>query len=488
MPAITSLGIGSGADINSIVTQLVALESRPLTAMRSQATALQTQVSSYGQLSSLFGALQTAASKLTGTSLWTQSKAASSDETAVSVVGGSTAAAGSYSVSVANLAANHTVVSNTIPPFADANELVGEGTLTLEIGRWETAPPPMDFVPQVGRAPVTVDITSTDTLQSMRDKINATGSGVTASIVTDSSGSRLSLRSVDSGKDNSFRLTVADNDGGLPSDGLGLSRFAYDARAGSANMLASVQGENANATINGIAVESATNELSTVVEGLTLRLRKVNFGTADVAVTSDREAVKTGIQGFADAYNALTKAIAEQTRYDATSRVSGPLQGDTAATGLQRQLRELLNTSSGASATFARLSDVGLQMQRDGTLSVNASKLDSATANLTELKRAFANNDPGNVANNGFARRYANLATQVLGTDGSLTTRTQGLRDRIAKNSDDQSKVELRVERYRARLVSQYTAMDAAVSKLNGLSSYVTAQLNALSNNSGNSR
>ncbi len=484
MPAITSLGIGSGADINSIVTQLVALESRPLVAMRSQATALQTQVSSYGQLSSLFGSLQSAASKLTGTSLWTQSKASSSDETAVSVVGGSTAAAGSYSVSVSNLAANHTVVSNTA--YADATELTGAGTLTIDIGSWD-ASPPMNFLPQVGRA-VTVDIDDTDTLQSMRDKINSAGAGVTASIVTDSNGSRLSLRSSESGKDNSFRMTVADNDGGAANDGLGLSRFAYDARNGGADMSPTVQGDNARATVNGIAVESATNELSTVVDGLTLRLRKSNFGTADVAVTSDRDAVKTAIQGFADAYNALAKSITEQTKYDATSRVSGPLQGDSAATGLQRQLRELLNTSSGASATFARLSDVGLQMQRDGTLSVNASKLDSATANLTELKKAFANNDTGNPANNGFARRYANLATQVLGTDGSLTTRSQGLRDRIAKNTDDQSKVELRVERYRARLVAQYTAMDAAVSKLNGLSSYVTAQLNALSNNTGNNR
>ena len=486
MPAITSLGIGSGADINSIVTQLVALESRPLVAMRSQASALQTQVSSYGQLSSLFGGLQTAASKLTGTSLWTQSKATSSDETAVSVAGGSTAAAGSYSVSVANLAAHHSVVSNTA--YANATELVGAGTLTLDLGSWQTTPPPMDFVPQVGRAPVTVDITNTDTLQSLRDKINATGSGVSASIVTDSSGSRLSLRSAVSGKDNSFRMTVADSDGGLPADGMGLSRFAYDARAGGANMTAVVQGDNARATVNGIAVESATNELSTVIDGLTLRLRKSGFGSADVAVASDREAVKTAIQGFADAYNALSKSITDQTKYDATSKVSGPLQGDSAATGLQRQLRDLLNTPSGASATYARLSDVGLQMQRDGTLSVNASKLDSATANLSELKKAFANNDTGNAANNGFARRYSNLATQVLGSDGSLTTRSQGLRDRIAKNTDDQSKVELRVERYRARLVAQYTAMDAAVSKLNGLSSYVTAQLNALSNNTGNNR
>ena len=475
MPAITSLGIGSGADINSIVTQLVALESRPLVQMRNAANALQTQVSSYGQLSSLFGALQTAASNLTGSSLWGKSTATSSDDTAVAVVGGSTAAAGSYSVSVQKLAANQTVVSTT--GYTDASTPVGSGTLTLDIGKWDL--PPMNFVPQVGRAPVTVPITATDTLQTLRDKINALGAGVNASIVTDSNGARLSMRSSSSGADNGFRVSVADSDGNN-SDANGLSRFAFNPGGGSTQMEQKQAASNAEATVNGITVVSASNELSGVVDGMTLRLRKENFGSADVAVTSDRDAVKTAIQGFADAYNTLAKAISEQTKYDPGTKVGGPLQGDSAATGLQRQLRTLLNVASGASTTFSRLSDVGLQVQRDGTLKVDSGKLDSATANLTELKKAFSNTDAINSANNGFARRYALLATQVLGSDGSLTTRTEGLRDRITKNGEDQATLSDRVERFRARLVAQYTVLDGNLSKLNALSSYVTQQMNML--------
>lgn len=475
MPAITSLGIGSGADINSIVTQLVALESRPLVQMRNAANALQTQVSSYGQLSSLFGALQTAASNLTGSSLWGKSTATSSDDTAVAVVGGSTAAAGSYSVSVQKLAANQTVVSTT--GYTDASTPVGSGTLTLDIGKWDL--PPMNFVPQVGRAPVTVPITATDTLQTLRDKINALGAGVNASIVTDSNGARLSMRSSSSGADNGFRVSVADSDGNN-SDASGLSRFAFNPGGGSTQMEQKQAASNAEATVNGITVVSASNELSGVVDGMTLRLRKENFGSADIAVTSDRDAVKTAIQGFADAYNTLAKAISEQTKYDPGTKVGGPLQGDSAATGLQRQLRTLLNVASGASTTFSRLSDVGLQVQRDGTLKVDSGKLDSATANLTELKKAFSNTDAINSANNGFARRYALLATQVLGSDGSLTTRTEGLRDRITKNGEDQATLSDRVERFRARLVAQYTVLDGNLSKLNALSSYVTQQMNML--------
>jgi flagellar hook-associated protein 2 len=241
---------------------------------------------------------------------------------------------------------------------------------------------------------------------------------------------------------------------------------------------------NAVASVNGIEIESASNELEGVIDGLTLRLRQEG-GSADVAVSSDRDAVKTAIQDFATAYNNLSKAIAEQTNYDAASSTGGPLQGDSAATGLQRQLRSLLAAGSEASSVFTRLSDVGLAITRDGTLSVDSAKLDSATANLAELEKAFAAND-SDAQKDGFARRYADLAQQMLGLDGSLTTRTEGLRSRISKNGEDQIALEERVERFRARLVAQYTAMDSNLSRLNSLSSYVTQQLNALSSNGSN--
>jgi flagellar hook-associated protein 2 len=450
--------------------------------MQAQARSLQTQVSSYGQLSSLFSSLQTASGKLTGTTLWNQSRAQSADEAVVQVVGGSTAAAGNYAVNVDRLASSQTVVAGTA--LSSSGERVGSGRLTLDFGQWDQ--PPMNFVPQVGRDPVEIAVTADDTLATLRDKINATGAGVTASIVTDASGARLSLRSSETGADNGFRLAVADDDGGPIADGLGLSRFAFDPAAGSTGMEQRLPAANARATVNGIEVESATNELSGVVDGLTLRLRREG-AASDVTVTSDRDAVKTAIQDFATAYNNLAKAIAEQTRFDAASNTGGPLQGDSAATGLQRQLRSLLAAGSEASSSFRRLSDVGLSVQRDGTLSVDSARLDSATANLAELRKAFAAND-ADPQRDGFARRYADLAQRVLGVDGSLTTRTEGLRQRIARNGEEQVALEERVERFRARMVAQYTAMDGNLARLNALSGYVTQQLAALQNNGSNNR
>ena len=493
MPAITSLGIGSGLDINSMVSQLVALEGRPLEQMKTQATQLQTQVSSFGKLSSLFSALQTAANKLTSNTLWTQSVAATSDSTAVSIVGGSTALAGNYAVSVQKLASPQTVASGA--SFGGATELAGEGQLTIELGTWQEVPP-MTFVPKLGGGHVVVDVSATDTLQSLRDKINVSGAGVTASIVTDSSGARLSLRSANTGAENAFRIQANDTGDSNNSDAAGLSRFAYDPANlpaydplhPTASMVIKQTAYNAEATVNGIGVSSASNDLSTVVEGMTLRLHKETSADVDVSVTQDRESIKTAIQAFATAYNELTKTIADQTKYDPTSKVAGALQGDSTATGLLRQMRSLVNTASGASSAFPRLSDLGLEMQRDGTLLVDSAKLDSATLDLTELRKALANNDTLNTGNNGLARRYANLASQVLGIDGSLTTRAEGLRERLAQNGINQDKLSERVERFQARLVAQYTAMDANLSKLNALSSYVSAQLAALTSSTTSSK
>lgn len=486
MPAITSLGIGSGLDINSMVSQLVALEGRPLEQMKSQATQLQTQVSSFGKLSSLFSTLQSAANKLTGNGLWSQSVAASSDSTAVSIVGGSTAAAGNYAVSVQKLASPQTVASGTA--FANTGELVGHGQLTIELGAWQDVPP-MTFVPKLGGGQVLVDVAATDTLQTLRDKINAAGAGVTASIVTDSSGARLALRSASTGAENAFRIQASDTGDGNNTDPAGLSRFAFDPpnmpapdpQNPTASMVLKQSAFNAEATVNGIQVNSASNDLSTVVEGLSLRLHKPTAADVDVSVTKDREAIKKAVQDFATAYNELTKTIADQTKYDAATKVAGALQGDSTVTGLLRQMRTLVNTASGASSAFPRLSDLGLEIQRDGSLQVDSAKLDAATVDLGELRKALANNDTLNVGNNGLARRYAMLASQVLGVDGSLTTRTEGLRERLSKNSAEQDRLTERVDQYKARLIAQYTAMDANLSKLNALSSYMTAQLAALS-------
>jgi flagellar hook-associated protein 2 len=478
MATITSLGIGSGLDINSMVEQLVALERRPLSQMRSDASRLQTQVSSYGKMQGLFSALQDASNALTSGTLWAKTTATSSDETVATVKAGTGAAAGSVEVQVATLARSQTASSQDL--FADSSALVGAGTLTLAVGAWDAGA--TNFTPKAGSTAVDITVTATDTLATLRDKINAAGAGVSASIVTDASGSRLALRSSASGAENGFRVGVADDDGDN-GNAAGLSRLAFDPPNGGRMQLAQA-GVNATATVNGIAITSASNELTGAVPGLTITLKKEGAST-ELSMAADREAISNAVKTFAEAYSALAKYIAEQTKFDATSKTGGPLQGDSSATGLLARLRGVLNLPSGAAAAFPRLSDIGLEQQRDGTLKVDETKLASAMGDLAELKKAFSNTDTGTPANDGFARRYAQLAQQVLGVDGSLTTRQDGLQKLISRNGDDQARLEDRVERFRTRLVAQYTAMDANLSRLNALSSYVNQTLSALQKSNG---
>lgn len=484
MATITSLGIGSGLDLNTIVSQLVALERRPLNTMQAQASRLQTQVSSFGKMSSLFGTLQTAANKLSDPGLWIQSKLSSSDNAVVGVsaaANASAAASGSYSVTVQALARNQNLVSNAT--LASASEPVGAGTLVIDVGAWDVAG--TTLTPPAGSNPVQIDVLPGDTLQSLRDKINISGAPVTASLVTDTNGTRLALRSNASGLANAFQVSVTDTDGNA-TDAAGLSRFAYDPGAGTTQMAVTQAASNAAATVNGISVQSANNQLEGVVDGMTLNLNRVSTDEITINASADRDAVNTAVKSFADAYNGLVSFIKDQTKYDASTKIAGTLQGDSAVNSIQTSLRNLLGATSGASSAFSRLSDIGLQASRDGTLAINQSTLDRALTDLPELKRAFGNGDALNPTNNGFARRYATLATQMLGTDGSLTTRTDGLRKMIAKNSDDQDRLNSRVDQFQTRLVAQYTAMDANLSRLNSISSLVTQQLAALSRNNGN--
>ncbi len=468
---ITSLGIGSGLDLNSIVTQLVALERRPLTQMQAQANTMQTKVSSFGQISSLFSSLQDASTALTGTDLWKQAAVNSSDSGSVTVSGGAGAPAGTYAVSVQSLASSQTLSSTAV--YGAATDTVGSGTLTIQLGSWDGAQ--SAFTAQSGSSAITVNVAAGDSLQTVADNINAQKAGVTAALVTDASGVRLSLTSSATGAANGFKVDASDD--GSVTTGAGLGALAYDPEAGSGTMQFVQASGNASATVNGIAVTSASNTLSGVVSGVQLTLQKVTTSPVNVSVAPDSSGVGNAIKTFVNAYNALNNYLSAQTAYNATTKVGGPLQGDSAATSLEQRLASVLGATSSASGTYTRLSDLGLETQRDGTISINQTKLTSALANLPELKTAFATNDGSNAANNGFGTRFLNLADQALGSGGLLGTRTTTLQKMISQNSDDQNALNDRVDNFQTRLIAQYTAMDTKVAQLKSVSDYVTQQL-----------
>ncbi len=457
MATISSPGIGSGLDVNSIVTQLMAIEKQPLNALQTKQTAIQSTISEYGKIQSAVSTLNDLAAKLAGTSVWKQT-VSNSSSTAVSAATNNSAP-GTYSVTVQALASVQTIATGTPVP---ASTTPGAGTLHIELGTY--GPGQTSFTPKAGATAVDVAIAASDTLADVRDKINAAGAGVTALIMTDASGSRLLIRSNDSGAANAFRTS-------------GVASLAFDPSAGVTTMVQSQTAADAQATVNGLAVTSSSNSLSNIVDGLTLNLANVTTDPVTVNVVTDTEALKKTISDFAAAYTAVVKLIATDTKYDAATKKGAILQGDSAAVGIQRQLRTLAGSLSAASTTFGHLSDIGLELQADGSMNVNATKLGNAVGNLAELKKMFANSNLADPTQDGFAKRFRVATDGMLGVDGAVTTRTAGLNAQLQRNEKDQDTWNVRLDQIEQRLRAQYTALDTVMAQLSTQSSYLTQQI-----------
>lgn len=468
MTTISSPGIGSGLDVNSIINQLLAIERQPIVNLQAQATQIQARISEYGKLQSLVSAFSDAASALTKAETWGRCTASSSNSAAAGIAVQSGATTGSYTLEVQSLAAAQSLASGV---FASTDAQPGAGTLRIELGSW--GPGQTSFTPKSGATAVDIAIEATDTLTQVRDKINAANAGVTAVILNDGSGARLLMRSNATGTESAFRTS-------------GVAALAFDPSSGPSAMTQTQAASNAAATLDGLAISSQSNTLANVVDGVTITLGQVTSAPVTLGVATDTAALKQSIQAFADAYNALASLLASQVKYDSASETAGPLQGDSGAVGIQRQLRAMMGSVSGASSVFGRLSDAGLELQRDGSVKVNAGKLDAALANLPELRKLFANDDTSIPANDGLARQFGALTQAMLASDGTITTRTDGLRKRIERNESDQERLERRVEQTEARLRAQYTALDATLGKLSGISSYVTQQMALLNASSSN--
>ena len=457
--AISSTGVGSGLDVQSIVAQLVAIEKQPLKQLQTKASTFQTQLSLYGKIKSQASALGDAGALLAGASGWNIQKSSSSNAAAVGVTAGTSAVTGALSVEVQQLARAQSTASVGLA----ASAAVGaSGSLKIELGSWSA-----DAIPvfSVGTS-VAVAIDAADTVSAIASKINAAGAGVTATVLRDGANERLVLRSNSTGVGAGFRVNTPADPGlaalGMtnPSNGVGfVGQTAQDAKV----------------KINGVSVVSATNKMVDVVPGVTLQLNQVTTGPAEITVENDLDAVQKNIQGFVDAYNALNQTLADATKYTPGTKTGGPLQGDATTLGLQNALRSMLGSTS-AGSTFSYLSDVGIERQTDGSLKINTTKLISAQQDLPNLKNLFAVNN-SNPLTNGFGLKVRDFSRGLVSFDGTVSNKSTALQGAISRNTKDQERVTERASRVEVQLLRQYSALDAQMAQLNGLNSYVTAQL-----------
>lgn len=469
MATISSPGIGSGLDVKSIVSQLVALEKRPLDTLKVQAATVETKISAFGQVKSLVSTLSDAASKLSSVTGWNNVTATSSNEAAVtaSAIGGTMPT--SFSVEVGGLAKAQAQASGVLIPVGG---MLGNAKLRIELGQWSLSQ--AAFMPRMPSSPVDIDITSDDTLASVASKINGASLGITATIITipnadgqGTTGERLLLRGTGTGADAAFELSVTDEDLG---DSFDPSKLLPDP-------VSITRPVDARATINGIEVTSSTNTFTNAVSGVTFKALKVTDPGApvEISVAKDNSAVQQNIEAFVKAYNDINGLLSEATKYDPGTKVAGLLQGDSTAIALQNALRAAVQSVSSNSSVFRSLSDIGVSQQRGGNLTIDAGKLSKALEQPNELKAMFRGADV--LSDQGIAVRIKNVTTALLGSDGFFNTKQSSLERMLAVNAKEQDRVNARANSVETQLNRKYSALDSRLSGLKALNDYVSQQV-----------
>ncbi len=388
MAGISSMGIGSGIDVNSLVQQLVSAERAPQANRLSQKeSSLESRLSAYGSLKSALSKFQGSVQDLTDIDAFRAISATSSDEDVVSVSASPGAQTGRFDIQVSQLAQSQSIASQG---FSSKTDAVGTGKLVFKFGS-VGADDGSVFTQNEEASTKTVEIgAGNNTLQGIRDAVNEAEIGVRASIINDGSGERLIFTSEKSGAGNGFVIEAQDG-AGAPAAADGLGRLAFGPEAGGSGMSRTRAGEDALLTVNGLEISRASNEFSDVLDGVKIQLKGTNEAPLSVDVSRDMDAVKGKITGFVDAYNAFQTQVRQLSSYNAETQQASVLTGDALLRNVSDTLRRAMTSTvevldDGAIRAF---SDLGIMTKRDGTLEVDSGKLDDALEENFELVGAL---------------------------------------------------------------------------------------------------
>ena len=437
--SITSLGVGSGLDLESLVQNLVAAEARPIQLLESRKVDLDLKISGFGQIQSALSEFQAAVSALNTPEAFRGVSASSSDDSIFSASASQSAVTGSNVVEVTQLAQNNKFGTQS---FTNEDEIIGTGELSFTVAG-ET---------------FTVAITSeNNTLAQIRDAINAESgnSTVQASIINVDEGSKLILTANESGITNQIAFTVTDDDANNADDA-GLSQLVFGIQELD-------EARDATLIVDGFAVTRSSNEIDDVIQGITLSLE--SLGTATVTASENLGVAKTTIEALVTAYNTLSSTL--------TVQGDNALSGENTILNIESRVRSLFsNTYNDSSSNINYLFQIGLSFDRDGILSFDSEKFDEQIGNnIGEIQSLFTNADTG------FIPSLEDLIESYTDSDGIISNRTEGLNTEKTSIDDDIERLELRLESTEARLRARFASLDTLVSQLNSTSSFLTQQL-----------
>lgn len=465
MASITSLGTGSGIDLEGILTKLMTAEKVPLTTLNKREASYQANITALGSLKGALASLQTAATTLapgigqSATAKIAGYQATVADTAVATVTASSSAVAGTYTLEVSALAtAQQQTLNNLYVATDKVLDPAGGNTLTLTKGSGPTAT----------TTNVTID-SATATLADVRDAINKAGAGVSAVIVTDAdSKQHLQLTATEKGTANAVTLS-----------GIKFAAPTNPADGSAVDVGAAFTTQNATdaaAKVNGVSVATTGNTLTNAIDGLTINLLKTNAGSpTTITVTRDSSQLRSNLTSLVKAFNDLNSTMASLGSYDATTKVAGALNGDATLRTAQAQVRGVLGNvpSALAGATYQRLSDIGISVGKTGALTIDSTKLQKAIdTNFTGVADVVG----------AYSSSLKTVTDNLLATGGTVASRADGLTRSVADISKRREALNLRLTNIEKQYRAQFTALDAAVSSMQSTSTYLTQQLAGIAN------
>jgi flagellar hook-associated protein 2 len=446
---ITVGGLATGLDTNSIISQLVALESQPLNDLQSQRADVVAQQSAFQTLNTKILAFLTAVDKVRDNGDVIARQATSSDTSVLTATASGTASPGSTAINVTALAQGAIATSSIGTASATSAVATGAGSFTFRIGSGQNQ---------------TIAVDATTTLQDLATKINGLGVGVGASVVnvgtTASPDYRLRIASTDTGA--SQALTIVQDDTTL---GVGVTQ----------------QAANAQFTVTGFTdpLSREHNSFDDVIPGVNVTLLKM--GPATVTIGTDTSTVDSNVQAVVNAFNDVINFVNSQSQVtqDTTatdhSVVSGPLAFDGTVRTIVSGLHTVLsNGVSGLQGALSQLSQVGITTNEDGTLAFDSTKLDSALAqDEKSVDQLFA----GNGTVGGVADRLHDYLTQITGVGSLISVRNKSLSDQISSIDDQIAAGQQHISDFQASLQQEFANLELTVNTLKSQGSFLLSSL-----------
>jgi len=433
---LSSLGSGaSGINVSAAVAGAIYAEQAPERQWQLEQANLQAEQGAINQINSLSSTLSDAVQALADpVGALFDTTATSSATNILTATAQAGAVSGSHVITVNSLATTGSWYSDEV---SSSSTPLNPGSFSLQVGSGN---------------PTTITIGSgVNTLDDLASYINGQNLGVNASVVNDANGARLAIVSQNSGSANDISISGA--------TGLLFHQAA--------------KGQDASLTVDGIPVDSASNTVTGAVSGLTLNLQSAAPGTTvNVSVGPDSTSIANAVNNFVSAYNALIQNVSSQFVYDPTNQSQGPLADDSSVRSLQDSMLGLGGYVG--SGTVSTLSDLGITMNNDGTLSVDS----------TALNNAIQNNMPGvqnffqGASSNGFANTVqTQLNTYTDPTQGAFTLDLQSIKQQNSDLQDQIDNFDVYIASEQTRLQAEYSQADIALQQLPNVMNQINAML-----------